>query len=227
MAHVRSGNNGSGFHPALKGVSTSIPKTDDGIVEWNNRYQVSASRRVLPLPKEMVPPPLPLTSVRALCCHVPLRFLNSILAVLTVVCNVAMNVTLPIYADAMIKAGGDVFDALVLAGVFFPVIFFVFLIASKLLCDRTQKLLPIGSFKVAILVGFLTAMNGLLIVFASPAERTPPYLQGILTTTLVPFTVFFRYLVLRKGKSVHSAVMTRFIAFGICITFNIVVIPER
>ena len=43
-----------------------------------------------------------------------------------------------------------------------------------------------------ILIGFFDAMNGVFVVFASPASRTAPFLQAILGNSLIPLTILFR-----------------------------------
>ena len=43
-----------------------------------------------------------------------------------------------------------------------------------------------------MLVGFFDALNGVLVVFASPPIRTAPFLQAILGNFLIPLTIVFR-----------------------------------
>ena len=43
-----------------------------------------------------------------------------------------------------------------------------------------------------MLVGFFDALNGILVVFASPPTRTAPFLQAILGNFLIPLTITFR-----------------------------------
>ena len=43
-----------------------------------------------------------------------------------------------------------------------------------------------------VLIGFFDAMNGVLVVFASPPSRTAPFLQAILGNSLIPMTILFR-----------------------------------
>ena len=44
-----------------------------------------------------------------------------------------------------------------------------------------------------MLVGVFDALNGILVVFASPPTRTAPFLQAILGNFLIPLTIVFRY----------------------------------
>jgi hypothetical protein len=43
-----------------------------------------------------------------------------------------------------------------------------------------------------MLVGFFDALNGILVVFASPPTRTAPFLQAILGNFLIPLTISIR-----------------------------------
>ncbi|XP_064389976.1 crt homolog 2-like isoform X2 [Halichondria panicea] len=49
-----------------------------------------------------------------------------------------------------------------------------------------------------MLIGFFDALNGVLVVFASPPTRTAPFLQAILSNSAIPLTILFRFLILRK-----------------------------
>ena len=44
-----------------------------------------------------------------------------------------------------------------------------------------------------MLFGFFNVMNGLLAVYASPDNRTAPFLQAILSNIIIPCTMLFRY----------------------------------
>jgi hypothetical protein len=54
--------------------------------------------------------------------------------------------------------------------------------------------------QVLLLVGFLNAMNGFLIVYASPSARTPPLVQAIIQNAGVIFSVPFSLLALGDRK---------------------------
>ena len=45
-----------------------------------------------------------------------------------------------------------------------------------------------------VLIGVFDALNGVLVVFASPPTRTAPFLQAILGNFLIPLTIFFRFV---------------------------------
>ena len=124
---------------------------------------------------------------------------NVILALLNVIFNVAINVSLPIYAGTMDVIGADAYVLLSQGVIWFVIIFVIMTQALHYLFDNRINLKPTGSFKILFVMGFLTTLNGVLVVYASPPNRTPPYLQGLLTTTSIPFTVVCRIIWLRKG----------------------------
>lgn len=66
-------------------------------------------------------------------------------------------------------------------------------------------------------MGFLNALNGVLIVYSSPTDRTPLFLQPILSTSVIPFTVILRFFVLRKGVSGGRLVCTFAVLVGLII----------
>lgn len=43
-----------------------------------------------------------------------------------------------------------------------------------------------------ILIGVFDALNGVLVVFASPSKRTAPFLQAILSNVSIPLVILFR-----------------------------------
>ena len=124
---------------------------------------------------------------------------NVILAILNVVFNVAINVSLPIYAGTMDVIGGDAYVLLTQGVGWFVVILVIMTQALHYLFDNRITLKPTASYKVLFIMGALTTLNGIFVVYASPPDRTPPYLQGLLATTSIPFTVICRIIWLRKG----------------------------
>lgn len=127
---------------------------------------------------------------------------NALLAVMNVISNVIMNVSLPVYAGTMESVGSDIFVLLFITCCTISVIFTLltlFVKYSKI--DSSATLRPTSSYKILFLMGLFTAMNGILVVYASPPNRTPPYLQGILQSSVIPFTVLLRFVILRRGNT--------------------------
>ncbi|XP_067658087.1 crt homolog 3-like [Haliotis asinina] len=145
--------------------------------------------------------------------------LTVFIAVINVVANVLMNVSLPVFAGTMDHVGGDTFVVLLVSSLWFPVIFAVMTLVMKYQTGISlSSFKPTANWKILLTVGFATTMNGVLIVFASPPSRTPPYLQGILATTVIPYTVVGRFFILRKGISLRRLVCTGIVLIGLFIT---------
>nr|KAG5702492.1 hypothetical protein BaRGS_015124 [Batillaria attramentaria] len=116
-----------------------------------------------------------------------------------VLMNVMMNVSLPIFAGTMEVVGGDTYVVLLYGAMTFPVVLAAMTLALKVTVDRSLSLKPTSAWRTFFLLGLCNTLNGVGVVFASPPDRTAPYLQGILATIQIPFTVFCRFLILRKG----------------------------
>lgn len=146
---------------------------------------------------------------------------NVLIAVFNVISNVLMNVTLPVYAGTMETVGSDIFVLLFITCCIITVVFTLltlFVRYSKI--DSSATLRPTSSYKILFMMGLFTAMNGILVVYASPPDRTPPYLQGILQSSVIPFTVLLRLVILRKGISKVRTICTSIVLVGIFITIE-------
>eukprot|EP00696_Hemimastix_kukwesjijk_P005681 gnl/Hemi2/17159_TR5709_c0_g1_i1.p1 gnl/Hemi2/17159_TR5709_c0_g1~~gnl/Hemi2/17159_TR5709_c0_g1_i1.p1 ORF type:complete len:417 (-),score=128.75 gnl/Hemi2/17159_TR5709_c0_g1_i1:105-1295(-) len=135
----------------------------------------------------------------------------------TVVAAVAQNVGLPIFISTL----GDVNDAffvlffcaLSFVILFFSTLAFLHATTNEITYDRTN----FPHLKL-FMVGFFNALNGILIVYASPPQRTSPALQAILPNALVPFTVFFSKVILKKVYSTKSLIGACVVGLGIIIS---------
>ncbi|KAK7486166.1 hypothetical protein BaRGS_00022632 [Batillaria attramentaria] len=126
------------------------------------------------------------------------KLLIFVLSALTVLSFVAVRIALPLYAGSANKAGGDDFTVLLYASMWHPVVMTTVTVVTKTFCDRSIALLPAVAWKVLILIGFLSTLNGTCFAFA--ADRTPPHIQALLLAARIPFTVVARMILLRKGK---------------------------
>lgn len=96
----------------------------------------------------------------------------------------------------------DPYFILTFAGLSFCVIFAI-MTCYDLAMHNTSieeiKFFSTDSFFIrCFLIGFCNALNGLFLVFAAPGDRTPPFLQAILGTFNIAWTILFRALILRK-----------------------------
>nr|XP_022326332.1 uncharacterized protein LOC111126172 isoform X4 [Crassostrea virginica] len=145
---------------------------------------------------------------------------NVILAFLNVVSNVAMNVSLPVFAGTMNEIGGDTFVLLLNSCVVIGVLFVLTTLLAKHTIDSSIEFKPASTWKMIFAMGLFTALNGILVVFASPPDRTPGYLQGILSTTTIPYTIICRLIFLRKGISVVRTLCTCLVMAGLFLTIE-------
>ncbi|XP_067659081.1 crt homolog 1-like [Haliotis asinina] len=142
-----------------------------------------------------------------------------ILSLFALLGHLGTSLVLPIWSSTFDKIGSDVFvgqfvdtfwELLILSAVYLGWKFF----------DRELPLRPTVSLKSLAIYGFTNALTGAFIVFASLPERTPPYLQSIIGSSLIPFTVMCRYIMLRKGVSLRRAVCIIIAMIGLFITME-------
>lgn len=144
---------------------------------------------------------------------------NIVLTILTVVTNLAMNVVLPLYSNSMTKEGHSEYPVLLLSAVWFPVFFFSIVAVAKFL-NPMMSIISTVSHRMMALVGLLNALNGIFVVYASSTVRTSATLQAILSTSIIPFTVICRYIILRKGVSRARLVCTIIVLIGLFISLE-------
>jgi len=132
------------------------------------------------------------------------RAVSVLLAIGLVLGQTGQNVTLPIFADGIGGAGGTPYFVVWFASLSFVVILgtvlIVLLIAGVL--DKSQAAMwSLRAQSGPFWIGLCDALNGMMVVFASPSSRTPPYLQGVLGLATIPLTVVVRVGLLRKFPS--------------------------
>ncbi|CAH1773513.1 unnamed protein product [Owenia fusiformis] len=149
--------------------------------------------------------------------YVPMKALNICLAIFSVLFNVAMNITLPLYSQAVNRAKGDEYNVLLFSAFWFPIIFYIMVAFIKIFIDRDMPILPTSKWYHVVMVGSFNGLNGLLVVYASDPSRTPPYLQAVLATTIIPYTVIARLVIRRIGVSFKRFVCTGVVLVGLFI----------
>ena len=140
---------------------------------------------------------------------------NVLFAALAIVGQVGQNVTLPLWTNAATSAcqngtahqnesdnpnvtngtdgpSMDPFFVLSSASFSFVVIFGVLSLVSAAFGAVTVDDLRFPQWQL-FLIGFFDALNGILVVYSAPPNRTAPFLQAILGNFLIPLTILFRY----------------------------------
>lgn len=134
-------------------------------------------------------------------CSFRLRlvFFNVFLTIMTVLSSLMMATTLPLFSASMVtESSTDEYPVLFFTALWFPIFFLCLVVINKLI-DPAMSLKSTTSHRVMALVGGMNSLNGVLVVYASDPDRTSPQLQAILGTSVIPFTVICRYIILRKG----------------------------
>lgn len=167
----------------------------------------------------------------------------TLLAALTVIVGfTTQNVTIVYWTNSPISAYG----ILLLCGCSFAIIFGIALLLYALIFGDMSALYvsddPVerrffcnpyrkdGTFRltqaqVVFLVGFLNSLNGWLIVFASPSDRTPPLIQAVLQNAGVLFSVPFSKIFLRDRKP-YCSILPGLAAFLIISSVVVSLIPS-
>ncbi|XP_072025556.1 crt homolog 1-like [Amphiura filiformis] len=148
---------------------------------------------------------------------------NIFLSVITVLTNVMMVVSLPLFSGT-VDEHNDEYPVIFFTAIWFPVFFFGLVLLQKYVSPSSIKWRSMaGNFhsqSINLFVGFLNCINGILVVYASDPSRTSPALQALLSTSVIPFTVICRYIFLRKGVSVARLACTGIVLIGLFISLE-------
>lgn len=125
-------------------------------------------------------------------------------AFLAITGQVGENVSLPLWDGAVssncsihkshnVTGEMDPYFILSFASISFTILFGFLTLVSLLIDHKSvtmeDLLFPQWQF---ILIGLCDALNGIFVVFASPAKRTAPFLQAILGNIGIPLTIVLR-----------------------------------
>lgn len=140
--------------------------------------------------------------------------LNVFFAAVSVIGQVGQNISLPLWVgtasgeknpnctnESDLDSGNvsnssgamDPYFVLSSASFSFVVIFGAATLFSAVLGKITMEDLRFPQWQFLI-VGVADALNGVLVVFASPAARTAPFLQSILGNIIIPLTIILRFI---------------------------------
>lgn len=118
----------------------------------------------------------------------------------TIIGTVGQLVLLPLFI-ATFGGSTGVYFIVFFASFLFNVIFWPIVIIQWL----RKKLVFPSNYRsqhwIVVVIGICDALNGLLVVYSSVADRTPGALQAILSQSVIPFTLLFSIPILKKRYS--------------------------
>ncbi|XP_022791170.1 uncharacterized protein LOC111330563 [Stylophora pistillata] len=203
-------------------TSSSQPIYDDGDVS-NISTNIEPSRQASLYEKR--------GKVKIGFCEIPLFWANLFFAFLAVTGQVGQKVSLPLWIDSVNGNDSgksvDSYFVLSFSSLSFVIIFGLGTLFIKIFTPQdlgeTEKRFP---HLLLFLVGFCNALNGALVVFASKGSRTPPYLQAILGNFMIPLTVLFRMLIVRKKPTLLKLSCSIIMVVGLFICLISTIFPE-
>lgn len=172
------------------------------------------------------------TRSNAELCKVPFFVANFFLTVVVLAGEVGHKVALPLWLDSrnVTQCTGtsvDNYFVLSFSSLVFVLIFGLGTLFIRLFFPKTigeaEKNFP---HRLLLLVGLSDAVNGTLIVYASNGTRTPPYLQAILGNFLIPLTVLFRLVILRRKPTCLKLQCSVAVFIGLLISFIPTIQPK-
>lgn len=165
-------------------------------------------------------------------CEVPFFVANFCFAVIVLVGEVGHKVTLPMWLDHSnathcAESSPDNYFVLSFSSLVFVLIFglgtlFIRVFSPKAIGEAERNF----PHRLFFLVGFSDAVNGILVVFAANGTRTPPYLQSILGNFLIPLTVLFRLIILRRKPTLLKLLCSFAVVIGLFICIIPTVFPK-
>merc|ERR1719313_531534 len=112
------------------------------------------------------------------------KHLTVIFAGALVLGGILQGVTLPIFADEIGNSGGTPYFVVWFSSFSFVILYGILVLLQRRTGgDGNHETAFDFSMKAQmgpLLIGLCDALNGMMVVFASPSSRTPPYLQSIL-----------------------------------------------
>lgn len=136
-----------------------------------------------------------------------------------VIGQVSQNVALPVLSDTIGAAGGSPYFVVWLACLSFVVLFGGAIVIRFAmpggLCSRDALMLSSDAQRDVWKIGFYNALNGMMVVFASPSSRTAPFLQAILGNFMIPITVLVRVWFLKAYPSKWEIVAAMIVVCGV------------
>lgn len=146
-------------------------------------------------------------------------YLIIISSIMNIISLAGQGVTLPLFVDSFDNGDHHANPYFVLLFASFSFTIFFLMLATYRSCRYKSPLM--GSFQIHkefIKIGILNAINGILIVYSSPANRTPVDIQNILVQSVLPYTFISSYFVKSERPTRVHIFGVSIVAFGILIS---------
>lgn len=153
--------------------------------------------------------------------ELPLFWANVVFALITVLSMVGQNISLPLWIDST-KGNSpghtvDSYFVLLFTNVVFLVIFGLAVLYIRICSPNALRKINVPHM-LLFLVGLFDSLSDAMISFASKGSRTPPYQQNILGNFIIPLTIFFRILIVRKKPSRQKLLSGLVVMIGLFIS---------
>lgn len=164
-------------------------------------------------------------------CKIPIFWANLLFAAVIVAAEVAQSVTLPLWLDSGNDAGEKAkigsyfimsFSSLALCVSFGLGTMYVKIYSPQDIGDAEKKFPHLLLF----LTGLSDALNWIIVGYAGRGSRTPPYLQAILGNFLIPLTIIFRIIFLRKKPTILKVFCGIVVFIGLFVCFVPIIFPS-
>jgi CRT-like, chloroquine-resistance transporter-like len=125
---------------------------------------------------------------------------SPVLTILAVLGQSGENTSLPLWIGTFGPALGGPYFILLFASICFTIAFTVLALVHSVFY-RCEWPVFKEHWKIFVAIGFVDAVNGLLLVYASPMSRTPPLLQALLPAMGIVFGLLSTRLLVSRRDS--------------------------
>ncbi|XP_013411965.1 uncharacterized protein LOC106174819 [Lingula anatina] len=123
-----------------------------------------------------------------ICCFkVSPRAHNIITTIVSVISTLCLFVSYPMVDQSLTECGGDSYFLVAHTVLWSAVLMVLYVLVAKLYVQHAVSIVPtILSFRRVVLVAFLAATGGLLLMYACEANHLPRTLKGVVALALIP-----------------------------------------
>eukprot|EP01129_Flabellula_baltica_P014139 TRINITY_DN6717_c0_g1_i1.p1 TRINITY_DN6717_c0_g1~~TRINITY_DN6717_c0_g1_i1.p1 ORF type:complete len:377 (-),score=44.90 TRINITY_DN6717_c0_g1_i1:5-1093(-) len=126
---------------------------------------------------------------------------NIILTLCLLIFTASMTVSLPLYAGSFPNGTSGPYFVLLSASTSSTIIYGLLFLVMSFFTKSTMIPLNRQNVLLFVIIGGFSTLNGILLVYASPPNRTPPILQGFLLETSFIWTIIGTKLFVKEKSS--------------------------